>query len=497
MRRLNYYIWILPVAVMFSAGLSSSLGTGSGNVLKQSVVKLTVTTQRADYKLPWEMTAPAWISASGFVISQRRILTNAHIVSDARFIEVQKEGNPRKYQARVLFIGHDCDLAVLTVDDQGFFEGTKALSLGESLPELNAEVLVVGYPIGGLRFSVTRGVVSRIDYSLYSHSGVDSHLVIQVDAAINPGNSGGPVLFDGNVVGLAFQGLFAAENIGYAIPLPVIRHFLTDVDDGQYHGFPELGVVWKKTRNPALRKDLGLPKNEIGVAVDYVDPFGSALNFLRPRDVLLAIDDHSIAYDGTILLDGNTVEFMELMERKQCGESVSLVLWRDSAKQNVTIPLKAPKDSFIFRREYDKLPEYFIAGGLVFSPLTSGYLAAVGRHLVSLNARYFRYYVTYAAVDGLYRDRDQFVVLIRRLAHPCNTYADQFINGIVSSVNGKRIRRIQDVKEAMRLPLNGFHVIRFEDMDNALVLDAERASEADSAILATYGIPSLEHFEND
>ena len=68
----------------------------------------------------------------------------------------------------------------------------------------------------------------------YVHSGADSHLAIQTDAAINPGNSGGPVIQDGKVVGVAFQGLTNADNIGYMIPTTVIAHFLKDVEDNQY-----------------------------------------------------------------------------------------------------------------------------------------------------------------------------------------------------------------------------------------------------------------------
>ncbi len=495
--RLCLYIRIMLIGTMASIGMPSFSSDLSGKTLKRSVIKINVTIQRADYTIPWQMGAPIPTSGSGFIISRRRILTNAHVVSDARFIEVQKEGHPKKYQARVSFIGHDCDLAILTVDNPDFFNGTEPLLLGGSVPDLNSEVLAVGYPIGGIHLSITRGIISRIDYSLYSHSGIDSHLVIQVDAAINPGNSGGPILFNGNVVGLAFQGLQTAQNIGYAIPMPVIRHFLEDIEDSIYNGFPELGVGWKKTRNPALRTDLGLTNNENGVVVDYIDPFGSALNILRPRDVMLAIDNHSIAHDGTTLLDGHTVEFIELLERKQCGDSVNITIWRDSTKQNVTIPLKAPKDFFAFRREYDQSPEYHLTGGLVFSPLTSGYLIALNRRSSLSNIQHLRYYMHYAKLDGLYKDREEFVILIRRLAHPCNTYADRYINKIVASINGKRIRRIQDVKEAMQVPQNGFHVICFEDMDNTLVLDAEQISKSDREILTTYGISSLEHLKND
>lgn len=83
---------------------------------------------------------------------------------------------------------------------------------------------------------VTKGVVSRIDRSNYSH-GRTTLLAIQVDAAINSGNSGGPVLMGDHVVGIAFQCLTSGENIGYIIPVPVINHFLEDLErNGRYTG---------------------------------------------------------------------------------------------------------------------------------------------------------------------------------------------------------------------------------------------------------------------
>jgi S1-C subfamily serine protease len=464
--------------------------------LKQSIVKIYVTVQREDYDQPWQATMPASGNGTGFIISGRRILSNAHVISDARFIEVQREGDPRKYQARVAMVGHDCDLAMLTVDDERFYDGTRPMALGNALPSLNDEVLVVGYPMGGTRLSLTQGVVSRIDYSLYSHSTIDAHLVMQVDAAINPGNSGGPVLFNGRVVGVAFQGLAAAQNIGYAIPLPVIRHFLDDIADGVYHGYPELGVAHIDLRNEALRADLKMGARAGGVAVTYVDPFGSAAGLVKPRDVLLAIDQYPIADDGTIQLGENPVEFTELVERKQAGNSVRLKVLRDGAEQDLTVPLKPVIDPFAFRYLYDRRPEYFVIGGLVFSPLTRNYLATLGTDLNTRAAQNLYYLSQYAKPDELYKDREQFVALIGRLAAPVNTYCDEFLNQVVTEVNGRPIRRIQDVEAAFAQPTNGFHVLRFDGVYNRLVLDAKALSESDAAIMRQYMVPARAHIES-
>jgi S1-C subfamily serine protease len=461
--------------------------------MRNTVVKIYSTIQRENHAAPWLPYRPQKGTGSGFVISGKKILTNAHVVSDIRYLEVQKEGIPRRYRAYVSFIAHDCDLAVLQVEDPTFYEGTRPANFAKELPKLNDEVTVVGYPVGGTRISITKGVVSRIDYSIYSHSAIDEHLVLQVDAAINPGNSGGPVTYNGKVIGLAFQGLRMAENIGYAVPLPVIERFMKDIADENYHGYPELGALNFDTENPAMRKDLGLPDDNIGTAVTYIDPFGSASGHLQQRDVLLSINGHPIARDATIKLNGNTVLYGELLERLQWGDAVTFTVWRDNEKITVEVPLKNRHDPFIFRYPYDERPRYVVIGGLVFSPLTRGYLRHLGRKFSDKLSQQLLYYTQYAKLDKLYENRDEFVVLIRRLPHPVNTYATGFHNGLLVELNGQAIHRLADIETAAAKPSNGCHVFRFEGMEGELVLDAEMSNSSERDILRTYGLPSPAH----
>lgn len=127
------------------------------------------------------------------------------LAADHTSVQVRKHGFAEKFTARVLAIAHDCDIAILTVDDAKFWSGVTPAEFGP-VPQLHDQVIVVGYPVGGDQISVTAGVVSRIDFGQYSHS-TREHLVIQVDSAINSGNSGGPVFSGGVVVGIAFQSL--------------------------------------------------------------------------------------------------------------------------------------------------------------------------------------------------------------------------------------------------------------------------------------------------
>jgi len=171
-------------------------------VIMDSVVKIFSVCSSPNYYLPWQNYQNTMPTGSGFVISGNRILTNGHLVANQTFIMVRKQGDPKKYVAKLLVAGHECDLAILTVDDPVFFKNLAPLEIGE-LSNLQDNVSVLGYPVGGDNISVTKGVVSRIEPTMYSHSGRDL-LAVQIDAAINPGNSGGPVIKDGKAVGVAF-----------------------------------------------------------------------------------------------------------------------------------------------------------------------------------------------------------------------------------------------------------------------------------------------------
>ena len=211
--------------------------------IQNSLVRITATEVEPDYRAPWNSGAIGRGVGAGFVIDGQRILTNAHVVSNARYLTVERDGDPNKYPATVLFIAHDCDLALLKVADSTFFKKMTALSFGE-IPALESTVSAYGYPIGGERMSVTTGIVSRTDFQLYTHSSIDSHLAIQISAQINPGNSGGPVMQNGKVLGVAFQGYSGdvAQGVAYMIPTPVIRRFLKDIEDGHYDKYVDLGI---------------------------------------------------------------------------------------------------------------------------------------------------------------------------------------------------------------------------------------------------------------
>ena len=458
--------------------------------VQKSLVRITATSVEPDYKAPWNAGGLERGVGAGFVISGNRIMTNAHVVANSRYLTVEREGDPNKYQAKVQFIANDCDLAVITVPAPDFFKNMLPLQLG-GIPALESTVSAYGYPIGGERMSVTTGIVSRVDFQLYTHSSVDQHLAIQISAQINPGNSGGPVMQDAKVVGVAFQGYSGdvAQGVAYMIPTPVIKRFLQDIGNGHYDEYPDLAITYAKLQNPAQRRFLGLKDDDRGVLVSSVVAAGPSDRILYPGDVLLAIDGHPIASDANVELEGERAQFEEVVERKFKGDSVKLDISRNKQPMTVTIKLYKPWPYSVQGHSYDVRPRYVLYGGLLFQPLNLDMLEAY--RIADLRVRHF---FEYFVIDQLYLQHPDVIVLANILPDPINTYLSPYRGGIVDEVNGKKIRTLDELAEAFAESPEQL-VIRMIGDGPPLVLNRSQVEAARERIKTRYNVLKEQNLE--
>jgi S1-C subfamily serine protease len=458
--------------------------------IQKSLVRITATEVEPDYRAPWNSGGVQRGIGAGFVIDGDRIMTNAHVVSNSRYLTVERDGDPNKYPATVLFVAHDCDLALLKVASTEFFKNMVPLSFG-GIPALESTVSAYGYPLGGERMSVTTGIVSRIDFNLYTHSSVDSHLTIQISAQINPGNSGGPVMQDAKVVGVAFQGYSGdvAQGVAYMIPTPVVRRFLKDVEDGHYDRYVDLGITYTKLQNPAQRHFLGLKDDDRGALVGTVIAAGPAANILQAGDVLLAIDDHPIASDATVELEGSRVDMPEVVERKFKGDKVKLDIWRDKKRMTVTIELGSVWPYLYLAHGYDVKPRYVVYGGLVFQPLTLDLIEAYQPSDVRI-----RHYFDFFVLEQIYLEHPEVIILTNILPDPTNTYLAPYRASIVDEVNGKKIRKLDDLAAAFAEKTDRF-IVRMIGDGPPLVLDPKEVESARERIKSRYNVVAEQNLE--
>ncbi|MGE0269323.1 MAG: trypsin-like peptidase domain-containing protein [Candidatus Omnitrophota bacterium] len=423
---------IIGLLFVVSSFFISSIGIAAQPT--ESVVKIFVTTNRMDFYRPWQSQGVSSSSGSGAIISENRILTNAHVVTDQTFIQVKKHADPKKYTAKVVAIAQDCDLAMLEVVDQKFFEGTRPLKMGD-LPQLQDTVTVIGFPQGGEKLSITEGVVSRIEVSSYSQSARQL-LAVQIDAAINPGNSGGPVVQDGKLVGIAMQVLNAGQNIGYMIPVPIINHFFEDLKDGKYDGFPMIGLNYMNTENTNMRRYYGLDKVEGGVVVTKLLPYSSAYGNLQEEDVILEVDGVKIGEDGTFDFRGNErLTLPYLISKKQINESVNFTIMRHAKTESLSFKLIPFINLIPFPNDI-QVPTYYIHGGLVFTILSSDLLMSWGKRWWEQAPVNMTYFLLGDGRLNLEFDRE-LVVLLNVLSDDINAGYHGQGNEIVSKVNGE------------------------------------------------------------
>jgi S1-C subfamily serine protease len=480
-------LFLLTCALLLSV---EALPAQPNGKIQKSLVRITATEVEPDYRAPWNSGAIQRGIGAGFVIDGNRIMTNAHVVSNSRYLTVEREGDPNKYQATVRFIAHDCDLAVLDVKAPNFFKDMVPVTLG-AIPPLESTVSAYGYPIGGERMSVTTGIVSRIDFQLYTHSSIDSHLAIQISAQINPGNSGGPVMQNGKVVGVAFQGYSGdvAQGVAYMIPTPVIQRFLKDISDGRYDRYVDLGLTYSKLQNTAQRRFLGLLDDGRGVLINTVTDAGPAAKFVQSGDVLLAIDDHPISSDAYVEIDGDRVQMPEVVERKFKGEVVKLDLLRNKQPLTVKVTLDTVWPYFMQGRGYDVRPRYVVYAGLLFQPLSLDMIEAYRPTDLRLR-HFFDFFVT----EQIYLEHPEVIVLTNILPDPINTYLSPFRYSIVDEINGTKIRTLDDLAKMFAQTPERF-VINMIGDGPPLVLDPKQVEAARERIKTRYNVLSEQNLE--
>ncbi|MDM5272247.1 trypsin-like peptidase domain-containing protein [Sulfurovum sp. zt1-1] len=449
---------------------------------KEAIVKIYTVSKALNYQQPWS-SSMMQSTGSGAIIGdkngQRYILTNAHVVANETFLEVQRYGERKRFIATVHAVSHQADLALLKVEDKSFFGDVTPLEFGE-LPSVEQEIVVYGYPMGGNTLSATIGVVSRIEHHLYAHSG-ESFLAIQVDAAVNPGNSGGPALSEGKVIGVVMQVISNSQNIGYLVPVSMVKHFIDDMQDGRYDGFPELGIMTQNLENPALKAYYGLNEQTTGKLVADIVYNSPVKGLVKEGDIITHIDGHKIENDGTVEFRHHEyTDYGYYVDMHQMGESVKLSLIREGKSMEVEANLTKIADDVLLVKttQYDQMPSYFIEGGYIFSPLSRNLILSTKINQLQLS-QYAREWPT--------KEKREIAVLLKVLASDISRGNTDFRMWPIEKVNGETYVDFEDFYHKVKNSKSKYLV--FEDEDGIkVVIDRTEAQAKQKEILKQYNI---------
>jgi S1-C subfamily serine protease len=310
----------------------------------QSVVNITSRAMAFDF---FNGLVPQEGQGSGFIIDKAgHILTNYHVIADARQVEVTLH-NRKKYRATIVGSDRSHDLAVIQIKAPDL----SAMVMGDSKNlQVGQKVYAIGNPFG-LSGTLTRGIVSSIR-SVQEPDGMMIDEAIQTDAAINPGNSGGPLLnFHGEVIGIntmIASNVGQSAGIGFAIPINTAKAVLNDLVTLGRVRRPALGIRTIPI-SPELAEQMGLAA-DYGLLIVQVVQGGSAEHAgLRAGSERAYLGNMPIMIGGDLIIaiDGQDVQsqqdLSQMMNSHRAGDSVRVTIYRGKKKMDVTVALGEAK----------------------------------------------------------------------------------------------------------------------------------------------------------
>lgn len=314
-------------------------------------------------------------------------------------------------------------------------------------------------------------------------------LTVQIDAAINPGNSGGPVLKNNRLVGVAMQMLESSQNIGYMIPIPIIKHFFDDIKDGKYDGFPMLGIDFDSTENAALKKYYNIGGSEGGILITRVMPYGPCSKYLKKGDIILEINGIPIGEDGTFEFRDNERLLMPyLVSAGQVGEDIDFSIIRQGKRKNISVKLTPFVNAVPFPYHFEK-PPYYIYGGLIFTVLTADLLQVWGRSWWENAPLDLNYYLLGSGRLN-FRECKEFVVMLNALSDDINVGYQECNNNIITKVNGKEFKSFKEFVLLINRVKNEEEYTVIESEDNTvMILDNANIDEINKKIIKRNNIP--------
>lgn len=467
--------------------------------VRSSVVRINSTQQSWNPGQPWEKTPPVQRRALAAIVGPQRVLTTSELVADSTYLEFESPDGTLFAQAKVIAVDYEANLALLgpasESEGQALFANTTPLELAAS-PKLGDTLEILQIEDNGLTM-LTSGTLRSIDVTanfLPDHG----FLTFLVKASMQSATSSYslPVLQDGKLSGVLIS-YNSKDQICDVASTDIVSRFLKESEDGDYTGFPSLGIAIARTEDSSFRQWLKLSEDQGGIYVNTVRKGGAAESAgVKKGDVLLAVDGQPINRRGYYEHStyGNLFWGHLIRGEKATGDEVALSLLRDGEPIEIIATLTREEESsrLVPGYNFGKAPNFMIKGGLIFQELSRPLLESFGKEWETrapLNL-----------LDALknpekYEGKaDRIVFLSASIPTPATVGYEPLRNLIVREVNGKAITSMRSLIDAFDANLGELHSIAFEEEDFTVYLDEAVSSEVDSQLLSR-GITRLSRAE--
>jgi hypothetical protein len=470
--------------------LAISLAWGAPD-LARSVVKIETTYQSWNTLSPWSKREPGTRTHHGVVVGERRILTTASAVRNGVLIRVEKRGGPEREQAQLVHVDPQLDLALITVDDEAFWEDMAPVPLAGRLPT-RGSVDTLAWRQGQLQ--AADGRVVRIEVRSTRTGSIDYPALILTSDLPNGGSSE-PVFMGRKLVGLTVA---QSDETATVQGIDLIADYLGALDD-DYRGFASFGASYQTLKSDAEAQWLGLDEPR-GVLIRQVPAGTTACGVLQPRDVLLEVAGKPVDGNGKVDHDHyGSIEFTYMLsDDRLVGDELPILISRDGTERQLSLPLRAPPDPLVPGRRFEHTPPFVLVGGIAILELDRYYADAHGsRWEQKVGLRQRVWFDQYASQQS--PDRRRALIIGTVLPDAYNLGYHRIRSRIVRSINGVEVDSLREASEALKNPVDGFIVLEIAgDLGTReIVLDAATLDEANARVRETYSIPMLERLPED
>ncbi|HET9241025.1 MAG TPA: hypothetical protein VFO10_27410 [Oligoflexus sp.] len=459
--------------------------------LENSVLRVHSVVQRSDYDAPWTAKQNERMVHMGLVLDERTLLTAAFAVKEARHLEAEKLGDPRRYPLRIEFVDDVANLAILRFEDAAP-QALEALPLGPDLSlgdnvnlyqALEGETLVnnaiklrevevrpvylVEYPLPQYVFELRRA-----GYGWFE-----------------------PIVRDEKLVGVAIGQ--AASSV-YALPSRLLKRFLEGWRKPPYRGFVDPGFQVSSMLSPYLREYAKASAVSDGVWIKSVHADSPFVDSVQVGDVLLEFHGVRVSARGSYEHPRwGRISFMSQLAEIAAGDRVRLTLLRggETIKVDKVLPAYDPSHERIPPPALSQ-PVYTIFGGFLFQELSAGLMQSWGsqwKRRAPLPYLFEAEFHKNPSADGKARA----VVLQRVLPIEYNKGYHDMEDVFVTEVNGRAIQNINDLEVALNdagYQKRGYAHIIVEPGHEEVILSYQGLDHVHKTIRKRYGIPDTARF---
>ena len=456
-----------------------------------SLIRVTATSQAHIFHRPWQQRRPVTRTAIGVVVEGGRVLVQAALVADERYIELETIDSQIKHPAKVVVVDYESNLALVEPADSDFLKNYLPLKPADSVAVGDQLVVVQVKPDGDI--VPGGGLVTAIDLSAYlpGHFFLTYRLDNTLQFRYN--NLSLPVIKGRRLAGLLLRQSGNDRSIE-AISLPVISHFLKDAEQGDYQGFPTAGFRFGPIVDAQLRRFLELPESLTGIYVQNIlkgSPADGA--GIKAGDVIVSMGGYNVSNTGRFIhpVYGQTSLIHLIRTQFFVGDTVPLQIYRDRhiIETTLTLDHRRPDEFLVPPYSFDQRTDYLIVGGLILVELSVPYLQEYGNDWVNTAPVDLMFYSqNQDYLNG--EDGREKIVLISGIIPTPETIGYETLSDLeLLKVNGHQIDKLADVKTALQTPLNDFHKFEFKQTPKTIFLDANRVDQINQLIEQNYRIP--------